>query len=208
MQTMEGLWFRPVHGIDRSCSLSYEEKADAHIFVGYSWRFERGPTILCGSGDRARRIATFADGFMDQVITSVECTGDVGELTITLRDGIIVRTFQLMASSSARHVVLPDRYSLSFEEGHYTISNYDSPDSTPQVIEKEQEDIYDEFRVIADRWHSNSISSEGPTCRRCRHFIDLDGSYDLSDFGACSSVRSTFDGRVVSRLHHCPGYED
>lgn len=187
---------------------SKEAKPDAHIFIGYNWRFERGSTILCGSGDRARRITTFAEGFTDQVIASVECTGDVGELLISMRDGSIVRTFRIKASFSAWHVVLPDRYSLSFEEGHYTISKYDDPGSTPQVVEREQEGIYDEFRAIAGRWHSNSIRSEGSTCRRCRYFIDLDGSYDLSDFGACSSVRSTFDGRVVSMLHHCPVYED
>jgi len=183
---------------------SNEEKADAHIFIGYNWRFEHGPTILCGSGDPARNIAAFTDGFVGHAIASIECVGDVGELVITLRDGSIARTFQRNASSDAWHVVLPDRYSLSFEEGRYTISNYDDPGSTPQTVVKELEDIHDEIRVIADRWRSNSIRSEGPTCHRCRHFTYLDGSYDLINFGVCSSVRSGFDGRVVSAFHHCP----
>lgn len=118
---------------------SNDEKPDAHIFIGYDWRFEHGPSILCGSGDPPRNITAFADGFVGHVIASIRCVGDVGELVITLRDGGIVRTFQCNASSEAWHVVLPDRYSLSFEEGRITISNYDDPDSTPQTVEKELE---------------------------------------------------------------------
>jgi len=69
-------------------------KGDVTVIVDFDWRIERQRSILCGSGETKRRIASASKLLLGASVLSSEVVGRIPELQLQLSNGLWLITFR------------------------------------------------------------------------------------------------------------------
>ena len=175
-------------------------RGQACIWVQWDWRVERGVSVLFGSSEGRPSIQRGLASLEGTCVQSIAVSGEVPELQVEFSNGLRLRSMVMAAGDP--------QWTIRLQGGDYIVVKSGvlaSRDDRPE-LDAEELAIF----ALADRtglrWGVPREGVSQGACSDCGWFIQLDGQGSLLDYGACSSPRSPFDGRVVNRASGCSAH--
>jgi len=182
-------------------------QGEASILLEWCWRFESEREVVFGAFDSHPVIETGLAGLMGSRVVDIRLEGRLPELVFELSSGLWLRTFAPLGGDPRWTIFLLDGSWLSIGKGVVQRQSETSSPAGPGSEEDEGETVRSEIAAAAaERWGRKEIPEARGQCEDCVFYVRLDGSGHYLDYGACSSPRSIFDGRIVSFRSGCAAF--
>jgi len=107
----------------------------------------------------------------------------------------------MCADGSEWSIHLPNKSWISSDGGVV----YAGDDSGIGLTE-EEEVSFEHAHQTAKRWGVPGAGQKLGFCGDCRSMVRMDGDADFLDYGACTSVESTFDAQIVNMASGCNSF--
>lgn len=189
-------------GLLRAAPDGKTEKAEACISIDWDWRLENDRKVICGSSNSGPKISACLAAIERLTISGVALEGSPHELVVTFSNGVRLRSMAMVSGHPQWLIKLPGDYWVSCEEGSLVSSNgTDADGMTP-----DEQAVCDHAQVTAERWGMPAKEPKAGVCMDCLFHVRLDGNFALLDYGVCSAVDSSLDGRVTNMKSGCPEF--
>lgn len=171
---------------------------EACISLEWDWRIESDLKIVCGSSNSNPEIDSTISSLLDSTVTKIRLEGIIPELLIDFSNGYRLRSMAMKDGNPEWGVRLPDKTYLMSENGRVYQTAYSTPSGSSDLTSGERWAM-NHAEATALRWgRPVPAMKSGKSCRNCRYFIRVDGSYHFLDYGVCTSLDSPFDGRAIN----------
>lgn len=173
-------------------------KGQACIWIDWDWRVESGASVLYGSSNRGHKIERGIKTLLGTEIQSVSLVGQVPELVVRFSNGHCLRSMAMVTGDPEWTIRLSSNSWVFVKAGRLLVGEGDSGST------EEENQVLAVAESTAARWGVPRVEPTHGRCATCARFVQLDGEGHLFGYGACISIASPFDGRIVHSDSGCP----
>ena len=183
-----------------SSKRQHHNSGEACIAVEWDWRVESGPVVLYGSSDSGPAIEVGLKTLQGLVVTSLTIEGRVPEIVVQFSNSHVFRSMLMTAGTPQWSIKALDGRHIYARDGTIQVG-----DGTTIATEEESA-VIAHAECTAERWGTPVALPTLGACRNCKFYLRIDGSFELLDYGVCSSESSPLDGKVVNFDSGCPAF--
>lgn len=178
------------------------EQGEASIQIIGDWRIERQDEIVGGASCTRPKMESQAASLKGLSIASIIVAGAPPELTVTLDNGVRVRSMELTPGDPQWGIRLRDGTYLSCDYGKLI-----SGEGSRPLMTDEEKEVSEWTEATAKRWGKPTVEPASGNCWNCGFCVRIDGDFSLLDYGVCANADGPLDGRVVNVKSGCPVFE-